>query len=417
MLLQYFNFLERMVNRMNAADNQPVVTQQTIAQNEAVENVLTRFSKQEIVIPAYQRDADQWDEGKKSLFIESVLNRLTVPAFYFASSEVNPDVAEVVDGQQRLTTLVAFFNNSFTLSKGDGCPYYGSSSHYAGKKFGDLSDVWQRAFRRYNLTLVTLPDTVDHSLRLEIFRRINEGGTPLSGQDIRLSYYSKSACVRFIQAVGIFDTSRQGSQRMINELGYPWPWNAFQDRAATWKEWWEGRTMAIGQAASEMFLWYLIGHHREKVVDFLDNEQAITDLKIRFRGNTDEVLDIVCAQLEQEDAHPETPRLFPTEVDFRDRIFPQFAKWWFDIRMQCGPSANVAKHRSIALLIPSLSRVFKRNPPTENQWGFIGRFLKSSRDTARNVLKVDFPEPKGKWSSQRKQLEAFDKVAEEIAKQ
>ena len=32
------------------------------------------------------------------------------------------------------------------------------------------------------------------------------------------------------------------------------------------------------------------------------------------------------------------------------------------------------------------------------------------------MLKVEFPEPKGKWTSQRNQLEAFDKVAEEIAK-
>ncbi|MGL4423060.1 MAG: hypothetical protein ACRCZF_20520, partial [Gemmataceae bacterium] len=54
--------------------NQPVITQQTIAQNEAVENVLSRFARKEIVIPRYQRDADQWDDNKKSLFIESVLN-------------------------------------------------------------------------------------------------------------------------------------------------------------------------------------------------------------------------------------------------------------------------------------------------------------------------------------------------------
>jgi hypothetical protein len=84
--------------------------------------------------------------------------------------------------------------------------------------------------------------------------------------------------------------------------------------------------------------------------------------------------------------------------------------------MQCGPSASVAKHRAIALLISSLSKVFGNNMPNDTQWGCIGRFLKSSRDTARNVLKVDFPEPKGKWNSQRRQVEAFDKVAEEIGK-
>lgn len=401
---------------MNTQENQPVITQQTIAQNEAVENVLARFQKKEIIIPHYQRDADQWDDAKKSLFIESILNRLTVPAFYFALCEDNSDVSEVVDGQQRLTTLVAFFSGTFTLSKSDECPYYGNSSHYANKNYAQLTDIWQRAFRRYNLTLVTLPETVDLSLRLEIFRRINEGGTPLSGQDIRLSYYSQSPSVRFIQAVGIFDPSRQGAQRMVTDLGYSWPWDAHADRAAQWKEWWEDSKAAVGQTASEMFLWYLIGQHREKVVDLLDDDQAIAKVKIRFRGNTDEVLDILCAQFKQEDSNPDEPRLLPTLEDLQKQMFPHFAKWWFNIRMQCGPSASVAKHRAIALLIPSLARVFADNTPTETQWGFIGRFLKSSRDTARNVLKIDFPEPKGKWISQRRQLEAFDKVAEEIAK-
>ncbi len=38
---------------MSDKENQPVVTQQTIAQNEAVENVLSRFARKEIIIPQY----------------------------------------------------------------------------------------------------------------------------------------------------------------------------------------------------------------------------------------------------------------------------------------------------------------------------------------------------------------------------
>ena len=131
---------------MGNQEDQPVVTQQTLAQNEAVDNVLTRFKEGEIKIPPYQRDADQWDEAKKSLFIESILNRITVPAFYLAPSETDSQVQDVVDGQQRLTTLQAFFNNEFALCESDNCPYYGNSSHYAGKKYGQLAEVWQRRF-------------------------------------------------------------------------------------------------------------------------------------------------------------------------------------------------------------------------------------------------------------------------------
>jgi uncharacterized protein with ParB-like and HNH nuclease domain len=170
---------------MKYLEDQPVIsiTNQTTAQNEAVETVMLRYKENELFIPPYQRDADQWDNIKKSLFIESVLNRLTVPAFYLASDENNPEIFEIVDGQQRLTTLNDFYTNKFVLAEIEKCPYYGNSPHYAGKKYEDLSDNWRKAFRRYNLTLVSLPSNMDLSLRLEIFRRINEGGTPLSGQN------------------------------------------------------------------------------------------------------------------------------------------------------------------------------------------------------------------------------------------
>ena len=210
---------------MNYTEDQPVITNQTTAQNEAVETVMLRYKENELFIPPYQRDADQWDKIKKSLFIESVLNRLTVPAFYLASDENNPEIFEIVDGQQRLTTLNDFYTNKLTLAEIDKCPYYGNSSHYAGKTYENLSDNWRKAFRRYNLTLVSLPSNMDLSLRLEIFRRINEGGTPLSGQDIRLSYYSQSESVKFIQAVGFFDPLREGARRVIEDVGYPWVWS------------------------------------------------------------------------------------------------------------------------------------------------------------------------------------------------
>ena len=52
------------------------------------------------------------------------------------------------------------------------------------------------------------------------------------------------------------------------------------------------------------------------------------------------------------------------------------------------PTANVAKHRSIALLIPALEKVFGTNTPSDTQWVVIGLFLKATRETARTVLKV-----------------------------
>ena len=62
----------------------PLVKDSTRAQSENVETVINRLRNERLIIPDYQRDAEQWDERKESLFIESILNNLTVPAFFRA---------------------------------------------------------------------------------------------------------------------------------------------------------------------------------------------------------------------------------------------------------------------------------------------------------------------------------------------
>ncbi|WP_208734566.1 hypothetical protein, partial [Corallococcus praedator] len=209
---------------------------------------------------------------------------------------------------------------------------------------------------------------------------------PLSGQDIRLSYYSQSEVVRFIQTVGFFDPLREGSRRVIEDVGYPWVWSQYTEASQQWKEWWSGSRTALGQTASEMFLWYLISKYRTCVDRILtDRERLATNLKLTFRGNSDEVLDIACAQFRYEDLNPEVPRLFPDLEILQSQEFPVFAQWWYRIRLNCGSIANVSKHRSIALLIPALDEIFETSSPSFDQWTLIGQFLKATRETARDL--------------------------------
>jgi len=55
----------------------PIVVDATRAQSENIQTVLDRMQKGRVVIPDYQRDADQWDRRKQSLFVESLQSNLT----------------------------------------------------------------------------------------------------------------------------------------------------------------------------------------------------------------------------------------------------------------------------------------------------------------------------------------------------
>ena len=60
----------------------PIVREATRSQSEAVQSIIVRYDNDQLVMPDYQRDAEQWNHRKESLFIESLLNNLTTPAFF-----------------------------------------------------------------------------------------------------------------------------------------------------------------------------------------------------------------------------------------------------------------------------------------------------------------------------------------------
>lgn len=60
--------------------------------------------------PDFQRQANVWDQKRKSRLIESVLLRIPLPSFYL--SEDDDGVYAVVDGLQRLCTLFHFMDHA-----------------------------------------------------------------------------------------------------------------------------------------------------------------------------------------------------------------------------------------------------------------------------------------------------------------
>ena len=67
----------------DAVEIKPLIPESSTSESTTVEVVLNGIRDHDIRIPDYQRDSDQWDDQTKSLLVESVINNLSIPAFFF----------------------------------------------------------------------------------------------------------------------------------------------------------------------------------------------------------------------------------------------------------------------------------------------------------------------------------------------
>ncbi|WP_430875792.1 DUF262 domain-containing protein [Gilliamella sp. G0441] len=134
----------------------------------------------ELFVPEYQRSL-VWNEIQQSRFIESLL--LDIPIPYIFAADVgdgkNKGKLEIVDGSQRIRTIVNFIDNKFTLK---GLKKLTKAN---GFKFEDFSDARQLRFLRITLRMIELTELAKEETRRDIFDRLNTGGTKLTDMEQR----------------------------------------------------------------------------------------------------------------------------------------------------------------------------------------------------------------------------------------
>jgi hypothetical protein len=129
-----------------------------------------------ILIPDYQRNSI-WRNADRSLFIESILLGLPIPFLFFC--ERKDGVIEIVDGVQRMTTLLSFVTNQFKLS---GLQKLSSLN---GFSFSDLSDAMQKKFKNRSLRIIVLEGDTSLPFRQDLFSRVNRSGQKISPAEFR----------------------------------------------------------------------------------------------------------------------------------------------------------------------------------------------------------------------------------------
>lgn len=188
---------------LGAAEHEPVATKFPLDIRKAEFSVFElhrRWHDGTLRIqPDFQR-AFVWSEEKQIKLIESVFAKIPLPVIYLSDDD---EKLEVVDGQQRLTTLFAFIEGRFAASgpeeehvilRRGADPGHGRAfelrnlrllGEFKGLTFGKLDPKTRRKFEETQLTCFILNPTISPQAKFELFERINEGATPLTPQEIR----------------------------------------------------------------------------------------------------------------------------------------------------------------------------------------------------------------------------------------
>lgn len=197
----------------------------------SLQTLKDQWDRDDLIVPEMQREY-VWDNGRASRLIESLLLNIPVPPIYFA--ERQDSVLEVVDGHQRVRSIVRYLGNEFALSG------LAILAEYMRKRFHELPEKEQRFLKTRTLRTIVIGRESHPNMKFEVFERLNTGGIALNAQELRNSLYRGPlnrklrelavSCQPFRTVIG----SKRPRRRMIDEE-LILRWLAFRDEFAEYR--------------------------------------------------------------------------------------------------------------------------------------------------------------------------------------
>ena len=134
--------------------------------------------------PPFQRKS-VWTTKDRKYFVDTILRNYPCPSIFIHKEMSDDGLAtyNVVDGKQRLETIIQFSENKIAIDD-----VYGDEA-YAGKTFGELTIEQKRNFWNYPLVIDFVRSSDTEHIR-KLFDRLNRNHKNLNRQELRHAKYT-----------------------------------------------------------------------------------------------------------------------------------------------------------------------------------------------------------------------------------
>ena len=171
--------------------------------------------------PDFQR-REVWSAPARIMLMDTILRGVPMPKIFLSNTIRDGNTYRIViDGQQRITAILGFLQDKFSMDK----PYTGDKE---GKKFSELDQETQNQFLSYQIDFNEAVNASDSEAR-EVYARVNKYTVPLTKQELRradlpgdfLNVSEELAINEYLNTIGIFTPAnrrRYADVEYVSEL-------------------------------------------------------------------------------------------------------------------------------------------------------------------------------------------------------
>jgi len=222
-----------------------------------------------------------WNDDKASKLIESIIMNVPIPPIYFAEEENGKWL--VVDGLQRLNSLLRYFQNEYGLKKLE------ILKDLELMKFKDLPPKSKSLISNGQLRVNVIKKDSHPDIKYDIFMRLNKGAVTLNYQELRNCLYRGDLN-------NLAKSIVSENKKFLNILGLKAPHNRFLDVEFV------VRTFAlISNLMYNAKDGYYINNYNGRLVTYINNymkdniaisPERLADLKTLFNETIDKVIGV-----------------------------------------------------------------------------------------------------------------------------